>query len=312
MSRRAIGFAGVPGMYSAAQVTAWRRVTSVVHALGGRIVLQLWHAGAHSHPDHHGGARPAGPSAVNPGEVSPTPAGRKQTVTPREMTPADIDAAISDYGSAAAQARAAGFDGVEIAANGTYLIPQFLNRRLNRRTDGYGADRHRLLLEIAGAVAAAWDRRRVGVRLSPYWAAADRSSASRPDRGYPYTADERTLAGYDALVAELSELQVAYLHLRGRAPAAPGAAPGFDAIARYRKLFGGPLIANHGFGWATGNAIVAAGLADAVSFGRLFIANPDLVSRFALGHELAASDRSTHYRGGARGYTDYPIWAAPG
>ena len=167
------------------------------------------------------------------------------------MTPADIDAAISDYGSAAAQARAAGFDGVEIAANGTYLIPQFLNRRLNRRTDGYGADRHRLLLEIAGAVAAAWDRRRVGVRLSPYWAAADRSSASPPDRGYPYTADERTLAGYDALVAELSELQVAYLHLRGRAPAAPGAAPGFDAIARYRKLFGGPLIANHGFGWAS-------------------------------------------------------------
>ena len=123
MSRRAIGFAGVPGIYSAAQVTAWRRVTGVVHALGGRIVLQLWHAGAHSHPDHHGGARPAGPSAVNPGEISATPTGRKPTVTPREMTPADIEAAISDYGSAAAQARAAGFDGVEIAANGTYLIP---------------------------------------------------------------------------------------------------------------------------------------------------------------------------------------------
>ena len=106
VSRRAIGFPGVPGIYSAAQVTAWRRVTGVVHALGGRIVLQLWHAGAHSHPDHHGGARPAGPSAVNPGEISPTPAGRKHTVTPREMTPADIDTAISDYGSAAAQARA--------------------------------------------------------------------------------------------------------------------------------------------------------------------------------------------------------------
>ncbi len=130
------------------------------------------------------------------------------------MTPADIEAAISDYGSAAAQARAAGFDGVEIAANGTYLIPQFLNRRLNRRTDGYGVRRHRLVMEIA-------------------------------------------------------------------------------RIARYRKLFGGPLIANHGFGWGSGNAIVAAGIADAVSFGRLFIANPDLVTRFALGQELAASDRST-------------------
>ena len=110
---------------------------------------------------------------------------------------------------------------------------------------------------------------------------------------------------------ELSELRVAYLHVRGRAPAAPGAVPDAGAIARYRKLFEGPLIANHGFGWGSGNAIVAAGIADAVSFGRLFIANPDLVSRFALGHELAAGDRGTHYRGGARGYTDYPIWRAP-
>ena len=112
-------------------------------------------------------------------------------------------------------------------------------------------------------------------------------------------------------MAEQSELQVAYLHVRGRAPAAPGAVPDAGAIARYRKLFEGPLIANHGFGWGSGNAIVAAGIADAVSFGRLFIANPDLVTRFALGQELAASDRSTHYRGGPRGYTDYPIWRAP-
>ena len=130
-------------------------------------------------------------------------------------------------------------------------------------------------------------------------AAADRSGAGQERGGYPYTADEQTLADYDALVAGLSERPLAYLHLRGRAPAAPGAGPDFDAIARYRKLFGGPLIANHGFGRATGNAIVGAGIADAVSFARLFIANPDLVSRFALGGDLAASDRSTHYRGGA-------------
>ena len=312
VSERAVGFPGVPGIYSEAQVTAWQQVTSVVHALGGRIVAQLWHAGAHSHPDHLGGARPAGPSAINPGEMSPTRAGRQETVTPRAMTLADIGTVLSDYGRAAALARRAGFDGVEIAANGTYLIPQFLNPRLNRRTDGYGAGGHRLVLEIVDAVAAAWEGPRVGVRLSPYWSAADRSPAS-PRRGrYPYRADAETLAGYDALVAALSGRPVAYLHLRGRAPGAPGAVPDFGAIARYRRLFSGPLIANHGFGRETGNAIVAEGIAEAVSFGRLFIANPDLVARFALGHEPAASDRATHYRGGACGYIDYPVWPGAG
>ena len=145
-------------------------------------------------------------------------------------------------------------------------------------------------------MTAAGDGQRSGVRLSPYWATADRPRADQGRGGYAYTADEQTLADYDGLVAGLSERPLAYLHLRGRAPAAPGAGPDVDAIARYRKLFGGPLIANHGFGRETGNAIIEAGMADAVSFGRPFIANPDLVSRFALGQHLAASDRSTHYR----------------
>ena len=282
VSEQAIGFPRVPGIYSEPQVAAWRRVTSVVHALGGRIVLQLWHAGA------------------------------RDAATPQAMTLTGIKSVISDYATAAARARRAGFDGVEVAANGTYLIAQFLNRRLNRRADEFGAPGHRLVHEIVGAVAAAWDGRRAGVRLSPYWGAADRSAAGQPRGAYPYAPDEETLASYDALVAGLSEHRVTYLHLRGRAPAGPGADPDFDAIARYRALFGGFLIANHGFGPGTGDAIVGAGLADAVSFARLFIANPDLVSRFALGHELATSDRSTHYRGGARGYTDYPIWAPSG
>jgi N-ethylmaleimide reductase len=224
------------------------------------------------------------------------------------MTGADIDTAVADYAAASARARRAGFDGVEIAANGTYLVAQFLNPRLNRRRDGYGARRGRLLLEIADAVAGAWDGRRVGVRLSPYWTARD---VPYGGDGYPYTADDRTLAEFDGLVAELSEHPVAYLHLRGRAPGTPGDVPDFGEFARYRELFGGPLIANHGFSAETGNAIIGAGAADAVSFSRLFIANPDLVSRFALGHQLAASDRSTHYSGGPRGYVDYPVWAGP-
>jgi N-ethylmaleimide reductase len=309
VSERAVGFVNVPGIYTEPQAEAWTRITTLVHALGGRIVLQLWHAGANSHPDHLGGAVPAGPSRINPNELSVTPAGRKETVVPREMTAADIAQTTAEYRTAAEHARRAGFDGVEVAANGTYLLAQFLNPRLNRRTDRYGLDRHRLVLEIVDAVADVWGHRRVGVRLSPYWCLRDRSHAGQVRGEYRYTADERTLADYDDLVAELSERATAFLHIRGRAPIAPGAAADFDAIARYRALFRGPLIANHGFDRETGNAIVEAGIADAVSFARLFIANPDLVSRFALSHALASSDRSTYYTGGAHGYVDYPIWS---
>ncbi|GAB3962658.1 alkene reductase [Actinoallomurus acanthiterrae] len=273
-SERAIGcYPNVPGIYTERQVAAWSRVTRVVHALGGRIVLQLWHAGV-------------------------------QSLGEREMTLADVERTIADYGAASGNARRAGFDGVEIAANGTHLIAQFLNPRLNRRADGYGIGRDRLLFEVVDAVTAAWDGRRVGVRLSPYWTIDDDPSAGRQGGDYPWNADERTLAGYDALVAELNGRPLAYLHLRGPARGEPG----FDAFARYRKLFDGPLIANNGFDRETGDAIVEAGIADAVSFARLFIANPDLVGRFALGHATAGSDRDTHYSGGARGYVDYPAW----
>ncbi|MEU7045502.1 alkene reductase [Streptomyces varsoviensis] len=311
VGEQAIGFGGVPGLHTERQVAAWRQVTGLVHALGGRIVAQLWHAGAVSHPDHLGGALPLGPSAINPHETVHTPYGREETVTPRAMTGADIERTIEAYAAAAGNARRAGFDGVEIAANGIYLLAQFLNRRLNRRTDRYGADPARLPLDVVDAVSAAWSARRVGVRLSPYWTAADRPPSAPPCGAYPYTADARTLADHDALVAELGRRRIGYLHLRGRAPGAGGRAHAarFAEFARYRRLFDGPLIANHGFDRAGGNAIIEAGIADAVSFGRPFIANPDLVSRFALGHETAASDRATHYGGGERGYVDYPVWA---
>ncbi|MFC5149975.1 alkene reductase [Streptomyces aureoversilis] len=299
VSERAIGFVNVPGVYSEQQVAGWRRVTDVVHALGGRIVLQLWHTGAASHPDHLRGALPAGPSAVDPHERSFTPGGFKDTVTPREMTLADIEGTVADYRVAALNARRAGFDGVEVHAVGPFLIPQFLNPRLNLRSDAYGGDRagrRRLLLEIVDAVTAVWEGRRVGVRLSPYWSSGDR-----------FTAGEETLSDYDALVAELNRRPVAYLHLRGRDLAGPGAAPDLDAFARYRRLFDGPLIANLGFDRASANAAIEAGIADAVSFGTHFIANPDLVARFALGHDLAAGDPDTYYSGGAGGYVDYPV-----
>ncbi|WP_254407631.1 alkene reductase [Streptomyces sp. GMY02] len=299
VGERAIGFANVPGIYSEPQVSAWRRVTEVVHALGGRIVLQLWHAGATSHPDHLGGLLPGGPSAVNPYERSFTPSGFKDTVTPRAMSVAEIESTVEDHRTAAENARRAGFDGVEIHALGPSLIPQFLNPRLNRRSDAYGGDRarrRRLLLDIVDAVAGPWDGRCVGVRLSPYWNA-----------GQWFTADEPTLAEYDELVACLNNHPVTYLHLRGPDLAAPGGTPDPGAFLRYRRIFDGPLIANLGFDRASGNAVVEAGTADAVSFATHFIANPDLVTRFALGRELATGDPATYYTGGAGGYVDYPV-----
>ncbi|WP_037960350.1 alkene reductase [Streptomyces violens] len=301
VSEQAIGFVHVPGIYSAEQVAGWRRVTDAVHALGGRIVLQLWHTGAASHPDHLGGRLPAGPSAVDPHERSRTPSGFKPTVTPREMTADDIAATVAGFRAASANARRAGFDGVEIGALGTFLLAQFLHPRLNRRTDGYGgtpAGRRRLLLEIVDAVAEPWEGRRVGLRLSPYWT------------GGRFQADTGTRADHDALVAELGDRPLAYLHLRGPDRAAPDGAPDFAAFARYRRLFPGPLIANNGFDRRSGNAVIAAGLADAVSYATHFIANPDLVTRFALRQELAAGDPATYYTGGAAGYVDYPAAGA--
>ncbi|MGW3999029.1 alkene reductase [Amycolatopsis sp. NPDC004772] len=286
VSERAVGFSDVPGVYTEAQVDGWRRVTDVVHALGGRIVLQLWHTGAVSHP-HFLGGRPGGPSAVNPDEPVYLPSGRCPTGTPRELGVAEIRATVAEYGTAAENARRAGFDGVEIAANGVYLLAQFLHRRLNHRADAYGgsaAGRRRLLAEVVGAAAA---HGRVGVRLSPWWT------------GGLFTVDDALRAEYDELVAGLD---ADYLHLRG-----PDAGPDFTGFARYRDLFDGLLIVNNGFDRETGDAVIDAGIADAVSYARHFVANPDLVTRFALGHPLEAADPATFYGGGAAGYLDQAV-----
>ncbi|MFE6775950.1 alkene reductase [Streptomyces sp. NPDC057702] len=297
VSERAIGFTHVPGVYHDEQVAGWRRVADAVHALGGRVVLQLWHTGAASHPDHLGGALPMGPSAIDPRVRCFTTGGFRKSVVPRAMTRADIDATVADFRAAARRARRAGFDGVEIGALGTFLLAQFLNPRLNHRTDAYGAGRagrRRLLLEIVDAVTDAWPGGCVGVRISPFW-----------DDGERFVADAPLLADYDELVAELSDRPVAYLHLRGADPATAGA-PDLAGFARYRPLFDGPLIVNNGFDQASGNAALDTGLADAVSYARDFVANPDLVTRFALHTPLATGDPRTYYGGGAQGYVDYP------
>ncbi|MEU8637928.1 hypothetical protein AB0C38_37580 [Amycolatopsis sp. NPDC048633] len=188
-----------------------------------------------------------------------TASGRRPTVTPRELS-----------------------DGVEVAANGVYLLAQFLHPRMNRRTDAYGRCWRKLLLEVVDAVCASGIA--VGVRLSPWWT------------GGLFTVDEALRAEYDELVAGLD---VSYLHLRG-----PDAGPDFAGFARYRRLFGGSLIVNNGFDRASGDAVIEAGIADAVSYSRHFVANPDLVTRFALGWPLEPADPATYYGGGAAGYVE--------
>ncbi|MFC0438571.1 alkene reductase [Kutzneria buriramensis] len=253
VSDQPVPFPQVPGLFTPEQVAGWRRVTDLVHTLGGRIMVQLWHAGL-------------------------TP--------PDAMTPSEIATAVADYRSAAANALRAGFDGVEIAANGTYLIAQSLNPRLNHRTDAYRVG-PRLLLDVIDTVLTTGCR--VGVRLSPYWCATD-STPACPD----YIPDGETLSRYDDVVRELDSLS--YLHLRGPA------AFELDAFARYRKLFDGFLVANNGFALDSAEAAVESGIADAVSFARHFIANPDLVTRFALDQELSVADRAFNYVGGPVGY----------
>ncbi|MBW4718401.1 oxidoreductase [Saccharothrix obliqua] len=256
VGERAIGFPGVPGLHRPEQVVAWRRVTDVVHALGGRIAAQLWHAG--------------------PG-------------SPAELSVADLRVVAADFRAAARCAREAGFDGVEVHAVGDFLLPRFLNPRTNRRTDRYAGGR--LLLDVVDAVVGEWGGRRVGVRLSPYWSTTE-----------GFVPDESTLDAYDGHVAGLAEYPLAYLHLRGPEAFDPDHTP----FRRYRALFTGPLVVNLGFTRAAADDVVACGVADAVSFATHYIANPDLVARFALRHALAVGDPATYYRGGAEGYVDYP------
>ena len=298
VSREAIGFINVPGLFTAEQVEGWKRVTAAVHEAGGVIFAQLAHSGAASHPDFFDGKPPFAPSAVNPGLRAFTPDGFKETVTPRAMTLDEIKATVADYGSAAANAREAGFDGVELHCATTYLLPEFLNSRLNVREDAYGGNaenRCRIVLEILAALVAVWGAGRVGIKISP----------TLSDRGFKIT--EETLATYDYLVDALNGIPLSHLQvLRASAELAgtPVAALQ-NTVAYYRKRFDGPLIANFGFDKASAKDLIVRGDADLVSFAKPFISNPDLVQRFERSLPLADPVLESFYQGGAQGYIDY-------
>ena len=303
----AFGSPGVPGIYTQAQVEGWRQVVDAVHARGGVIFLQLWHVGRVSHSSFQpGGILPVAPSAVPIGDDLKTMTADGKVVayeTPRALETSEIPGIVDAYRQAARNALAAGFDGVEIHGANGYLIEQFLQSHTNLRTDQYGGsieNRCRLLMEVTRAVIEVWGADRVGVRLSPYGIA---NGSGEPD----------PMPLYTHAIEALNPLGLAYLHFieprssgAGRAEVNHQNVP--SAMMLFRPLWKGVLITAGGFTGETADAAIAAGHADAIAFGRIFISNPDLPRRLREGLPLTPYNRKTFYGGEEAGYTDYPAY----
>jgi N-ethylmaleimide reductase len=298
VSPDAVGSPMTPGIWNEAQVEAWKKVTSAVHAEGGTIVMQLWHTGRVGHSEVRGGSLPVAPSTIAiQGQKHFTPSGPKDYETPRALPTEEVRATIEDFERAAHNAKSAGFDGVELHGAFGYLPHQFLVDSSNQRTDEYGgtiANRARFVLEVMERLLGVWGEGRVGIRLSPTLA-------------YNGMVDSDPLATFSYLIEKLSALPLAYLHLMRATPDA-ARFPHWpqDTIATFGPMFHGPVLVNGGYDRDTANAALEAGAAHAVSFGAPFIANPDLVHRFETGAALQAGDRGTFYGGGEHGYVDYP------
>jgi 2,4-dienoyl-CoA reductase-like NADH-dependent reductase (Old Yellow Enzyme family) len=289
VSPMGIGYAGTPGIWSAEQVEGWKLTTRAVHEAGGRIFLQLWHVGRISDPSFLNGALPVAPSAVAAkGNISqvrpPTP-----FVTPRALDAAEIPGIIEAFRKGAQNAQLAGFDGVELHGANGYLLDQFLQDSTNLRSDDYGGpleNRARLMLEVADAVISVWGAGRVGVHLAPRGDAHSMGDSDLP-RTFEYVA------------RRLGERSIAFICAREYI--------GTDRLGpRLKGAFGGVYIANEKFNYETAELAVGSGEVDAVAFGKLFIANPDLPRRFALQSPLNEPRPAEFYSGGAQGYTDYP------
>lgn len=295
-SADALGYCRTPAIYTEEQIAAWRQVTDAVHARGGRIVLQLMHCGRvasrHNKPE---GARTVAPSAVAAQtELFTDAVGMAPTEQPEALTREQIAEVIGEYRQAALNARAAGFDGVELHCTSGYLPMQFMSENANQRTDEYGGspqNRVRFTREVLAAMADAIGAGRVGIRFCP---------ANR----YNDVADSNPAATFDALLDALQGLDLAYLHIM-RAHTSK-----IDAFAVARSRFAGALIINDGFEPDTAQAAIEQGAADAVSFARHYIANPDLVERIRDAAPLAEFDRQTLYSPGPKGYIDYPALSA--
>ena len=287
-----------PGIYSDAQVKGWKVVTDAVHAKGGRIFLQLWHGGRACHPLLNGGAQPVAPSALPiVGDEVHTPEGKKPYVTPRELRDDEIPGIIAGFKKAAENAKAAGFDGVEVHGANGYLLDEFLRDGANKRTGPYGGpveNRARLLLEVTAAVCEVWGSDRVGVRISPV-------------NSYNSMIDSDPVGLTTWLATKLNDFNLAYLHMM-RSDFFQQQKD--DVMTPARAAYKGVIIGNMGYKADEATQAIAEGKLDAVAFGTSFLANPDLPARIAAKAALNSARPSTFYSPGPEGYTDYPALTA--
>jgi N-ethylmaleimide reductase len=287
-----------PGIYADAQVQGWRKTTDAVHAAGGQIFLQLWHGGRACHPLMNNGKQPVAPSPIPiTNDQVHTPDGKKPYAVPRELGDEELPGIVAGFKKAAANAQAAGFDGVEVHGANGYLLDSFLRDGANKRTGPYGdsiENRARLLLEVIEACSEVWGSDRVGLRISPL-------------NSYNSMVDSDPIALVTWLAKQLDNLNLAYLHLmRGDFMQEQSG----DVLTPIRDNYRGILIGNMGYTAAEAAEAITDGVLDAVAFGNSFLANPDLPERIRLGAELNAPNPATFYSPGPEGYTDYPMLAA--
>ena len=298
ISREGLGWPDAPGIWSSEQVEAWKPIVQAVHDAGGRIVCQLWHMGRLVHPDFLGGAAPVSSSATTAPYKAHTYGGKKAYEPARAMTRDDIARTTQDYVAAARNAIAAGFDGVQLHGANGYLIDQFLRDNSNFRDDDYGGpveNRIRLLVEVMEALIAEVGAGRTSVRLSPN---GDTQGAD----------DSNPVALFGAAAAALDPLAIAFLELRElKAEGGFGTTDVPRVSPHIRGVFSGPLVLNQEYDFDSAQTDLDSGLADAISFGRKFISNPDLPHRLANGIALASDDMATWYSPGAKGYIDFPV-----
>jgi len=290
-----VGYPATPGIHSPEQIAGWKRVSTAVHDQNGLIFLQLWYCGRISHPDLlPDQQQPVSASAIKAEGEAVTFEGMKPFVEPRALAADEIPGIIDQYRRAAANAREAGFDGVEVHAANGYLLDQFLRDSTNHRTDDYGGsveNRTRLVIDVVDAVAEVWDTSQIGVRISP-------------DNTFNDIRDSDPQSLFNYVATALSPKRLGYLHV------VEGGMMGDEHKVDYeqiRQRFEGCYMANLGYDRAKAQQAIANGHADLVSFGALYLANPDLVERFKTGAELNAPDQATFYGGDEHGYTDYPF-----
>jgi len=298
VSKHGVGYINAPGIYTQEQVYGWKKVTDAVHKNGGKIFLQILHVGRISHSDFFDGELPVAPSSIKPNGQGYTPKGLKDFEEPRELTLNEISSIINDFKVSAQNAKDAGFDGIEVHGANGYLINQFIDDVSNKRIDIYGgsvANRSRFLFDIVDVVLEVWESKRVGVRLSPSGL-------------FNSVGDSNSKSTYSYVIEKLNSYELAYLHLMNpMMPIDESSEMESNVAGFYGKLYKGNRIINGGYTRGTGNQAVESGVAEMVSYGHLFMANPDLPKRFELNSEFNEERPELFYGGGKEGYIDYPF-----